>query len=98
VSVALLTGVVWVLCDGAGLNAWVSAATAFVVAYVARVLALFRGWEEPLAKEPAGVYQHSDGRPLWGRKLKGTSQRELRDLGLLVEDPEAMRTDGSRGE
>ena len=96
VSIALLTGVVWVLCDWAGLNAWVSAATAFVVAYVAHVLALFRGWEEPLAK-PAGVYQHSDGRPLLGRKLKGTSQRELRDLGLLVEDPEAMRTDGSRG-
>ena len=97
VSIALLTGVVWVLCDWAGLNAWVSAATAFVVAYVAHVLALFRGWEEPLAKEPAGVYQHSDGRPLLGRKLKGKSQRELRDLGLLVEDPEAMRTDGSRG-
>ena len=28
-----------------------------------RVLALYRGWEEPLAKEPASVYQHSDGRP-----------------------------------
>jgi hypothetical protein len=87
-----------VLCDGAGLNTWVSAATAFVVAYVVRVLALFRGWEEPLAKEPAGVYQHSDGRPLLGRKLKGKSQRQLRDLGLLVEDPYALRTDGSRGE
>jgi hypothetical protein len=63
-----------------------------------RVLALFRGWEEPLAKEPAGVYQHSDGRPLLGRKLKGKSQRELPDLGLLVEDPDAVRADGSRGE
>jgi hypothetical protein len=26
------------------------------------------------------------GRPLLGRKLKGESQRELRDFGLLVED------------
>ena len=32
------------------------------------------------------MYQHSDGRPLLGRKLAGKSQRELRDLGLLVED------------
>ena len=32
------------------------------------------------------LYQHSDGRPLLGRKLKGKSQRELRDLGLLVEN------------
>jgi hypothetical protein len=72
--------------------------TAFAVAYVVCVLALFRGWEEPLVKEPAGVYQHSDGRPLVGRKLKGKSRRELRDLGLLVEEPDATRTDRSRGE
>jgi hypothetical protein len=32
------------------------------------------------------AYQHSDGRPLLGRKLAGKSQRELRDLGLLVDD------------
>jgi hypothetical protein len=50
------------------------------------MLALYRGWEEPLAKEPTGVYQHSDGRPLLGRKLTGKSRRELRDLGLLIED------------
>ena len=42
-------------------------------------------------KEPTGVYQHTDGRPLLGRKLKGKSQRELRDLGLLVEDGEHRR-------
>jgi hypothetical protein len=39
-------------------------------------------WQEPLAKEPTGVYQHDDGRPMLGRKLQGKSQRELRDLGL----------------
>jgi hypothetical protein len=50
-----------------------------------RVIALYRGWEEPLAKEPAGVYRHSDGRPLLGRKLKDKSVREMRDLGLTDE-------------
>jgi hypothetical protein len=34
----------------------------------------------------SGVHQHSDGSPLLGRKLKGKSVREMRDLGLLVED------------
>ena len=63
-------------------------AVAFVVGYTVRVLALWYAWEEPLAREPTGVYQHSDGRPLLGRKLKGKSKRELRDLGLLVEDSE----------
>jgi uncharacterized membrane protein YeiH len=85
VAIAVLTGAVWVLCDWVGLNTWASAGIAFVVGFTVRVLALYRGWEEPLAKEPAGVYQHSDGRPLLGRKLKGKSVRELRDLGLLVE-------------
>jgi hypothetical protein len=32
------------------------------------------------------VVIHGKGRPLLGRKLDGKSQRELRDLGLLVED------------
>jgi hypothetical protein len=58
---------------------------AFVAGYVSRVAALWYAWEEPLANEPEGVYKHSDGRPMLGRKLQGKSQRELRDLGLLVE-------------
>jgi len=93
VGIALLTGVVWVLSDWAGLNTWWSAGIAFVVGFSLRVGALYRGWEEPLAREPAGVYQHSEGRPLLGRKLKGKSVRELRDLGLLVEDGDAPVTD-----
>src|SRR4051812_45893485 len=60
---------------------------AFVVGFTARLLALYRGWEGPLASEPSGVYTHGDGRPLIGRKLAGyESPRELRDLGLLVEN------------
>jgi uncharacterized membrane protein YeiH len=86
VVVALVTGMVWVGCDWAGLNTWACAGIAFVVGFTFRLVALYRGWEEPLAREPAGVYQHSDGRPLLGRKLKGKSVRELRDLGLLVDD------------
>jgi hypothetical protein len=89
VSIALLTGIVWVLCAWAGLNTWWSAGVAFVVGFSIRILALYRGWEEPLAREPAGVYQQSDGRPLLGCKLKGKSVREMRDLGLLVEDGDA---------
>jgi hypothetical protein len=32
------------------------------------------------------VYQHSDGRPLLGRKIAGKSTRELHDLGLVVDN------------
>ena len=51
------------------------------------MVALYRGWEEPIPKEPNGALVHEDGRPLLGRKLKGKSQKELRELGLVV-DPE----------
>ena len=91
VGIALLTGAVWLACFGLGLNTWWCAGIALVIGYALRVLALYRGWEEPLAKEPKGVYVHSDGRPLLGRKLKGKSQREMRDLGLVVE-PEPAGT------
>ena len=89
VGIALLTGLVWVACDAAGLSTWWCVGIAFLVGYVLRVTALYRGWEEPLAKEPAGVYKHDDGRPLLGRKIKGKSVREMRDLGLVVEEPSA---------
>jgi uncharacterized membrane protein YeiH len=85
-SIAALTGLVWILVYWAGGNTWIAAGVAFLVGYSVRVAALWYAWEEPLASEPEGVYQHSDGRPLLGRKLKGKSQRELRDLGLLVAD------------
>jgi uncharacterized membrane protein YeiH len=85
VSIAALTGLVWILVYWASGNSWVAVGIAFIVGYTARVAALWYAWEEPLAREPDGVYKHDDGRPLLGRKLKGKSQRELRDLGLLVE-------------
>jgi len=85
VVTALLTGLVWVICQDAGLNTWWSAGIPFAIGFTFRVLALYLGWEEPLAKEPTGVYKHSDGRPLLGRKLTGKSHRELEDLGLVVE-------------
>jgi hypothetical protein len=56
-----------------------------VIGYTFRVTALYRAWEEPLASEPKGVYQHDDGRPMLGRKLRGKSEREMKDLGLAVE-------------
>ncbi|MEV0800084.1 TRIC cation channel family protein [Kribbella sp. NPDC050281] len=87
VSIALLTGAVWLVCYAVGLGTWASAGISFAIGLALRLLALYRGWEEPLAKEPAGVYQHSDGRPLLGRKLKGKSVREMKDLGLTVSKP-----------
>ena len=97
VTIAALTGLIWVICDAAGFNAWLSAGISFVIGFTVRLLALYLGWEEPLAKEPAGVYQHSDGRPLLGRKIAGKSRRELHDLGLLVETPASGATVGSAG-
>jgi uncharacterized membrane protein YeiH len=85
VATAVMSGIIWIICTQAGLNSWWAAGITFVVAYAFRVTALFFAWEEPLAKEPTGVYIHDDGRPMLGRKLKGKSRRELRDLGLLVE-------------
>jgi hypothetical protein len=89
VPMALLTGLVWILADWSGLSTWWAAGMAFAVGFGLRLLALYRGWEEPLASEPTGVYVHDDGRPLLGRKLKGKSQRELRDLGLVVTKSDA---------
>jgi hypothetical protein len=81
-----LTALVWIICYAVGLGTWWSFAIALVIGYTVRVLALYRGWEEPLAKEPVGVYKHDDGRPLLGRKIAGKSEQELRDLGLEVDD------------
>ena len=86
VSIAALTGLIWIVTFWASDNTWVALGVAFVVGFGVRVAALWWAWEEPLANEPSGAYLHSDGRPLLGRKLRGKSQRELRDLGLVVED------------
>jgi len=85
VAIAALTGLVWILATWAGAGVWLATVISFVIGFTLRMLALYRGWEEPLPKEPLGVYVHSDGRPLLGRKIAGKSQRELRDLGLMVE-------------
>jgi uncharacterized membrane protein YeiH len=98
VGIALLTGVIWVplywaiVQKGGGSILWPTL-IAFVVTFTLRMAALYRGWEEPLAKEPAGVYKHDDGRPLLGRKIAGKSQRELRDIGLLVENGSGKAAD-----
>lgn len=89
VGIALLTGLVWIVAYAAGAGTWGAVLFALTFGFVLRMTALYRGWEEPLAKEPTGVYQHSDGRPLLGRKIAGKSVRELRDLGLVVEKPDA---------
>jgi hypothetical protein len=68
----------------------VSSGHGTLVGYDMRVVALYGRWEEPPAEEPAGVYKHDDGRPLLGRKVRGKSQCELRDLGLTVKEPTSV--------
>src|SRR5262249_29961183 len=77
----------WSSSSGPAFAVASSPGISFVIGFTVRLLALYLGSEEPLAPEPAGVYQHSDGRPLLGRKIAGKSQRELKDLGLAVENP-----------
>ena len=91
VGIGVVTGLFWVvvywlIVQHGGASVWWPTLISFGVGYTLAVLALYRGWEEPLASEPAGVYKRNDGRPLLGRKIAGKSQRELRDPGLLVED------------
>jgi len=97
VGIALLTGIIWVLCDTAGLNTWVSAAIALVAGSTVRVLALYYAWQEPLARGPKGVYVHDDGRPLLGRKLKGKSVREMEALGLRVSKSAGNNAEEKKG-
>jgi uncharacterized membrane protein YeiH len=86
VTDAALTALVWVLTYAASdHNTWIALGVAFVVGFLARSAALWYGWEEPLASEPAGVYKHSNRRPLLGRKLMNKSKQELHDLGLVVD-------------
>ena len=93
VTTAAMTGLVWSSpINSAPRPPW-SAGIAFVIGYTFRVTALYRAWEEPLAKEPTGVYVHDDGRPMLGRKLKGKSKRELDYLGLAVHKDEDEEVD-----
>jgi uncharacterized membrane protein YeiH len=85
VGTAALTGLVWILVDWAGAGTWWAMGIAFVVGFVFRLLAMYFGWEEPMPKEPKGVVVHKN-HIAFGRKLEGKSQREMRDLGLVVEN------------
>ncbi|MDN4597030.1 TRIC cation channel family protein [Leifsonia virtsii] len=89
IATAVGTGLIWIVLDAVGVPYWLSVAVAFLAGFVFRVLALYRGWEEPLARGPKGLKVHPDRRPLLGRKLAGRSQEELRMLGLTVDDESA---------
>ncbi|MCU0258141.1 MAG: TRIC cation channel family protein [Solirubrobacteraceae bacterium] len=93
VATAALTGLAWLIADAAGASTWLAVAVAFVIGYVFRVVALYRAWEEPLAKEPEGVYLHDDGRPMLGRKIRRQSQREAAFLGLEFDDDGRLHVD-----
>lgn len=87
VATAAGTGLVWILLDEAtALPYWATVLLAFGAGFGFRITALYRGWEEPLSAEPAGIHLHPDRRPLLGRKLQHKSKEELRMLGLAVDD------------
>ena len=93
VTTAAATGLVWTIADSLGAGHWLAAGIAAAFGFTFRMAALYYGWEEPLASEPKGVYKHTNGRPLLGRKIADKSQRELHDLGLTVE---SSRPDGAK--
>ena len=93
IATAAMTGLVWLVVYELGASIALSAGIAFLIGYAFRVTALYRAWEEPLAKEPTGVYKHDDGRPMLGRKLKDKSQRELGYLGLTVDKDKGVEVD-----
>ncbi|WP_227838211.1 trimeric intracellular cation channel family protein [Nocardia aurantia] len=82
VTTTVVTSVTWLIIDATGLATLWCTLIAFAVGFTLRVTALYRGWEEPLAAEPLGVYIHRESRPLLGRKLAGKSHSEIRSLGL----------------
>jgi len=86
VVTAAATGLLWIVLDSTGMPYWAAVGIAFVAGFVFRLAALYRGWEEPLAREPKGVHVHADRRPLLGRKLAHKSAEELRMLGLSVDE------------
>jgi uncharacterized membrane protein YeiH len=51
VGTAVVASIVGAIGYTAGLSIWINAGVAFVVAYTLRVLAVRRGWEEPLASQ-----------------------------------------------
>jgi uncharacterized membrane protein YeiH len=55
VSVAVLTGVVWIALFALGLNTWIRAGVALATGYAVRVLAMYRGWAEPSPRGPQGL-------------------------------------------
>jgi hypothetical protein len=93
IPTAAMTGLIWLGVYELGASIALSAGIAFAIGFTFRVLALYRAWEEPLAKEPTGVYKHDDGRPMLGRKLKDKSQRELDYLGLTVDKDKDVEVD-----
>jgi uncharacterized membrane protein YeiH len=71
IGTAVLTGTVWIAMYWTGAGTWVAAGMAFIVGFSFRLVALFLGWEEPLAKEPKGVLVHQPTQPAPGTQAPG---------------------------
>jgi uncharacterized membrane protein YeiH len=55
VGTAVLTSVVYIVADGAGLSIWPATLIAFAIGFSFRFLARRLHWEEPLPKQPDGA-------------------------------------------
>jgi uncharacterized membrane protein YeiH len=77
VTIAALTGLIWVICDAAGLNGWWSAGISFVIGFTVRVIALYRAGKSRWPKSPPVSTSTPTVGRCSGRKLAGKSKREL---------------------
>lgn len=82
VVTAIITAIIWLVCNSLGLPAAASVIIAFGIGFSFRLIALYTASEEPLAKEPADAYKPDDGRPKLGRKLKKESVREMESIDV----------------
>jgi hypothetical protein len=58
----------------------------FAVGFTFRGVALYRRWDAPLRRSQRVWSMHGERRVLLAHKIKGKSERQPSDLGLLVED------------
>ncbi|HIW61007.1 MAG TPA: TRIC cation channel family protein [Candidatus Stackebrandtia excrementipullorum] len=98
VVTAMLACTTWLVCTSVGLDevtGWAATIMAVLVGFLFRLVALYRGWREPVARPPSGVHRHRMGGFLLGRRLTDKSKSDLRNLGLTVATDETP-SDGTR--
>ena len=88
VTIALLTGIIWVICDSAGLPDLGIGTDRFAIGSPDWVLALYYAWRRtPGQRTQRDVPSTTTAAPMLSRaSSKGKSQREMAMLGLGMPD------------